>query len=239
MDSWLSPNHKSYVAITVHLEHAGKPLMMLLNLVEMAKSHTGVNLGITFASILKNFGIEDKVSVSNIKSAITHLRFVLQILSITGNNASNNDTIIQYLGDALNEFPGPANQTRCFVHTVNLVVKAARTAASELSSADKCPPELSPDLSRKYAGPRRALRQAREARNGSSRLPLCVKPQPPRPASSTSSLLARQTRPPRMPPPTSRPADRPRQVGRRHKSVGPRNPLFSSHSSCAAPPSRA
>ena len=124
MDSWSSPNHKSYVAITVHLEHAGKLLMMLLDLVEMAKSHTGVNLGITFASVLKNFGIEDKVSISNIKSAITHLRFVLQILSITGNNASNNDTIIQYLGDALNEFPGPANQTQCFVHTVNLVAKA-------------------------------------------------------------------------------------------------------------------
>ena len=124
MDSWSSPNHKSYVAITVHLEHAGKLLMMLLDLVEMAKSHTGVNLGITFASVLKNFGIEDKVSVSNIKSAITHLRFVLQILSITGDNVSNNDTMIQYLGDALDEFPGPANQTRCFVHTVNLVVKA-------------------------------------------------------------------------------------------------------------------
>ena len=32
-------------------------------------------------------------------------------------------------------------------------VKAARAAASESSSADECPPELSPDPSRKYAGP--------------------------------------------------------------------------------------
>jgi hypothetical protein len=50
------------MAITVHHELAGKPCMMLLDLVEVAKSHTGVNLGITFASVLKTFGIEDKVS---------------------------------------------------------------------------------------------------------------------------------------------------------------------------------
>ena len=48
---------------------------------------------------------------------------MLQILGITGDNASNNDTMIQYLSDALDEFPGPANQTRCFVHTVNLIAK--------------------------------------------------------------------------------------------------------------------
>jgi hypothetical protein len=48
----------------------------------------------------------------------------LQILGITGDNASNNDTMIQYLSDALDEFPGPANQTRCFVHTINLIAKS-------------------------------------------------------------------------------------------------------------------
>jgi hypothetical protein len=50
------------MAIMVHHELAGKPCMMLLDLVKVAKSHTGVNLGITFASVLKTFGIEDKVS---------------------------------------------------------------------------------------------------------------------------------------------------------------------------------
>ena len=48
----------------------------------------------------------------------------MQILSITGNNTSNNNTMVQYLSDALEEFPGPANQTRCFVHTVNLIAKS-------------------------------------------------------------------------------------------------------------------
>src|SRR6266850_1673697 len=49
---------------------------------------------------------------------------MLQILGITGDNASNNDTMIQYLSDALDEFPGPANQTWCFMHTINLIAKS-------------------------------------------------------------------------------------------------------------------
>ena len=48
----------------------------------------------------------------------------LQILSITGDNASNNDGMIRYLGETLDAFPGSANQTRCFVHTVNLIAKS-------------------------------------------------------------------------------------------------------------------
>ena len=64
-DSWSSPNHKAYVAITVHFERDGGPFSMLLDLVEVAESHTGVNLGIAFTNVLKNFGIEEKVSNSN------------------------------------------------------------------------------------------------------------------------------------------------------------------------------
>jgi hypothetical protein len=65
-DSWSSPNHKSYVAITVHLERKGHPLTMILDLIEVAESHTGVNLGTAFVNVLKNFGIDDKVRASNI-----------------------------------------------------------------------------------------------------------------------------------------------------------------------------
>jgi len=64
-DSWSSPNHKAYVAMTVHFERAGKPFSMLLDLVEVAESHTGVNLGIAFINVLKNFGIKEKVSNLN------------------------------------------------------------------------------------------------------------------------------------------------------------------------------
>jgi hypothetical protein len=52
----------------------------------------------------------------------THV--TIEILSITSDNASNNDTMIAELADLIDEFPGPANQTRCFAHIINLVVKS-------------------------------------------------------------------------------------------------------------------
>ncbi|KAI0659197.1 hypothetical protein C8Q70DRAFT_891513, partial [Cubamyces menziesii] len=47
-DAWTSPNHRAFIAITVHLEVNGQPLRLLLDLVEVAKSHSGVNLAIAF-----------------------------------------------------------------------------------------------------------------------------------------------------------------------------------------------
>jgi hypothetical protein len=69
-DAWTSPNHKAYVAVTVHLEHAGKPFSMVLDIVEVAASHTGSNLAQVFVSILKDFGISNKVSNVDEKSHI-------------------------------------------------------------------------------------------------------------------------------------------------------------------------
>ena len=60
-DAWTSPNHKAYVAFTVHFEHNGTPMSMLLDLVEVAKSHSGLNLAHAFAEVLEEFGISDKV----------------------------------------------------------------------------------------------------------------------------------------------------------------------------------
>jgi hypothetical protein len=59
-DSWTSPNHKAYVAVTVHFENAGVPISMLLDIVEVARSHSGFNLAAAFAKILEEFGISDK-----------------------------------------------------------------------------------------------------------------------------------------------------------------------------------
>ena len=61
-DAWTSPNHKAYVAVTVHFENEGVPMAMLLNIVELARSHSGFNLAAAFAKILEDFGISDKVS---------------------------------------------------------------------------------------------------------------------------------------------------------------------------------
>lgn len=60
-DAWTSPNNKAYVAVTVHFEEKGIPVCLLLDVVEVAHSHTGVNLAIAFADILKDYEIEDKV----------------------------------------------------------------------------------------------------------------------------------------------------------------------------------
>ncbi|KAM5539814.1 hypothetical protein V8D89_006627 [Ganoderma adspersum] len=60
-DVWTSPNHPSFMAVMVHLEVKGHLLRMLLDLVELAKSHTGVNLAVMFHEVLQAFGIENKM----------------------------------------------------------------------------------------------------------------------------------------------------------------------------------
>ena len=62
MDAWTSPNSKAYIAITVHLEQNGVPLSLLLDLVEVAQSHSGLNLAAAFTKVLDDFGISSKVS---------------------------------------------------------------------------------------------------------------------------------------------------------------------------------
>jgi hypothetical protein len=48
--------------VTVHLEKDGAPIPLLLDIVEVACSHSGVNLAQAFTGILDDFGIGDKVS---------------------------------------------------------------------------------------------------------------------------------------------------------------------------------
>ncbi|KAG2350047.1 hypothetical protein BDR05DRAFT_837417, partial [Suillus weaverae] len=45
-------------------------------------------------------------------------------LCITCDNVSNNDAMIDELAVDLPEFRGQATHTWCFLHTINLVVKA-------------------------------------------------------------------------------------------------------------------
>jgi coproporphyrinogen III oxidase len=61
-DAWTSPNHKAFVAVTVHFEINGVPMTMLLDMKEVATSHSGLNLAAAFAQILDEFGISTKVS---------------------------------------------------------------------------------------------------------------------------------------------------------------------------------
>ena len=47
-----------------------------------------------------------------------------QILSVTSDNTSNNDKMIESFADQLDNFPGAANQTGCFLHFLNLTAKS-------------------------------------------------------------------------------------------------------------------
>ncbi|TFK80195.1 hypothetical protein K466DRAFT_444597, partial [Polyporus arcularius HHB13444] len=47
-----------------------------------------------------------------------------QILSVTADNATNNDTLTDTLSAALPEFQGSFSRTRCFLHILNIVAKA-------------------------------------------------------------------------------------------------------------------
>lgn len=59
----MSPNHRPFIAVTVHYEKDGNGVTWLLDIVEMARSHSGINLAETFTSILAEYGIEKKVSL--------------------------------------------------------------------------------------------------------------------------------------------------------------------------------
>lgn len=73
-DAWTSPNHKAFIAITTHFENNGEPMCILLDLVEVAQSHSGLNLAAAFASVLEDFGISDKVSIQlNLSNRLSYL----------------------------------------------------------------------------------------------------------------------------------------------------------------------
>ena len=75
---------------------------------------------------------------------------LVKILSITCDNASCNDMMIDKLAELLKHFPGAANRTRCFAHILNLVAKsvirqfdvAKGEADGALSSAEKALQDL-------------------------------------------------------------------------------------------------
>jgi hypothetical protein len=73
-DAWTSPNHRAYVAISVHLERNGVAFSMILDIVEVAQSHSGANLAGAFVRVLQDFGITDKVSIKQrgLKDGLIH-----------------------------------------------------------------------------------------------------------------------------------------------------------------------
>jgi hypothetical protein len=52
------------MAVLVHLIKSSKPIAVVLDVVKLPKSHSGVNLANAMAGVIKDFGIQDKVSSS-------------------------------------------------------------------------------------------------------------------------------------------------------------------------------
>ena len=88
MDAWTSPNHRAFIAFSVHLEHKGVPLSMLLDVVEVAKvsdthtlccvraltrcqSHTSLEMATAFAGVLEDFGLTEKVALNKFIPVMT------------------------------------------------------------------------------------------------------------------------------------------------------------------------
>jgi len=86
----------------------------------MTERHTGEYLARELKALLKSFGIEKKVRL--LICCILHgdLHFH-KILSITCDNATNNDTMIKAID--LDGFRGAESRIRCFPHILNLSVK--------------------------------------------------------------------------------------------------------------------
>jgi hypothetical protein len=110
-DAWTSPNHKAFVAVTVHFEVNGSAVTMLLDLIEVVMSHSGLNLATAFAKVIDDFGISAKVHQYPRTVGCRTLTDTLQVLCITCDNASCNDTMIEELMDQIRDFPGEANRT--------------------------------------------------------------------------------------------------------------------------------
>lgn len=122
-DAWTSPNQKAMVAFTVHFEHQGAPMTMVLDVVEVAKSHSGLNLATAFADMIHDLKLEAKVSVPYRATVCMQTHPAEQMLAVTCDNASANDVMIQEMEYMIASFRGSRTRSRCFCHIINLVAK--------------------------------------------------------------------------------------------------------------------
>ena len=77
-----------------------------------------------FAEMLEDFKLTEKVSLVLLTLHVWDKQLWVQILSVTCDNAPNNDAMIEELQELIPEFAGSVSHTRCFLHIVNLVAKS-------------------------------------------------------------------------------------------------------------------
>ena len=95
----------------------------MLDVIEVAESHTGKTMADVFNTVLTEFGILEKVSSTYFMN-IHKLKLHVQLLGMTGDNATANDAMINELGELVPTFDGSCSRGRCFDHTINLCAKS-------------------------------------------------------------------------------------------------------------------
>ncbi|KAJ3505977.1 hypothetical protein NMY22_g17397 [Coprinellus aureogranulatus] len=117
-DGWTAPNVISFIGVVVQFVEKASIVSLVLDFVKLTKAHTGHYLASRLAECLQEFGIDDRV------------------MGFTGDNASNNDTLVSELEVLLPNFRGDVSRVRCACHILNLVAKAILSAFAKKMSAD-------------------------------------------------------------------------------------------------------
>lgn len=98
-------SHLFLISSGKHLSLQLIQLVLTNDFLRLRKNHTGVYLEKELRSCLEEFGIKE------------------HILAIAGDNASNNDKLIDMFASNVISHPGRANRVRCFGHILNLAMQ--------------------------------------------------------------------------------------------------------------------
>jgi hypothetical protein len=106
-DCWTSPNNLAFMGVTAHYINEDWELQVTtLDFIHLPGPHTGSNLHKCFVSVLETYGLETKT------------------LGITLDNATNNDSLINFLDNDFTNFRS-FHHIRCFAHVLNLSAQVA------------------------------------------------------------------------------------------------------------------
>jgi hypothetical protein len=146
LDGWTSQNSLPMLAINAHwMSSDFQQYQACIEFVEIEGNHSGENLANIVATVLERFYISDKV------------------MTITADNASNNDTLHRYLYQKLSQRYDnylaetiiregtmkftQNSQIRCFAHILNLVMKTILRSLRASSHKEAC--DLLDDVAKK------------------------------------------------------------------------------------------
>ncbi|KAJ3504337.1 hypothetical protein NMY22_g17960 [Coprinellus aureogranulatus] len=117
-DGWTSPNTIAFIGVIIQYIERGLIQSLTLDFIKLTAAHTGQYLATQLAECLQEFGIEDR------------------ILGFTGDNASNNDTLVEELSMLIPSFRGDAARIRCLAHVINLVARDVLSPFAQKFMAD-------------------------------------------------------------------------------------------------------